>query len=172
MELNLDLEEAPTNYWEVESSAKPKDKKKITFGYDDILSSINLVVKDGVLQRMLPTEKFQQEQLGVTDAGAYNANVHYPAVKKVGVDPQVKNSAIFNKYFKNYKDPNEAQEQVKIPKTREELRQMLIEQHVRQVQAQTRIAQIKPKKMFFGANGTPTTIYASQPSMHSLFKFR
>ena len=77
----------------------------------------------------------------------------------------------FNKYFKNYKDPNEVQ-QIRIPKTKEELRRMLIEQHIKRIQAQKRIAQIKPKQMFFGAAGTPMPIYTSQNSTNQLFKFK
>jgi alanyl-tRNA synthetase len=97
--------------------------------------------------------------------------------KKLNVDPQVKNSAIYNKYFKNYKDPNEVIE-VKVPKTKEELRKMLIEEHIKRIEAQKRIAQIKSKKMFFfGGDGPPgpqRTIYSSQnqQQFNQLFKFK
>jgi hypothetical protein len=171
-------------YWDL-PKPKTEQKKKVKFGYDDILSSINLVVNNGVLQYMTPADKNQQSQ----QSQQYDPNTFTHSkngfqqtqpqmqkqaqqnVKKITVDPQVKNSAIYNKYFKNYKDPNETPE-VKIPKTKEELRKMLIEQHIKRIQAQKRIALVKPKKMFFGAVGTPMPIYTSQNAMNRLFKFK
>jgi hypothetical protein len=170
------------NYWEpLEKKKKPK------FGYDDILSSINLVVNNGVLQYMTPTQnlnqqpmtqqykqnqrpmshQYTQNQQPMSEQYTQNTNV-----KKLTVDPQVKNSAIYNKYFKNYKDHEQVQE-VKIPKTKEELYQMLIEEHNKRIQAQKRIALIKPKKMFFSTEGSQVPIYASQNhhTLNKLFKF-
>ena len=54
---------------------------------------------------------------------------------------------------------------------------MLIEDHVKRVEAQKRIAQIKPKRMFFfgpETAQTTTPIYASQNhnTFNQLFKFR
>jgi hypothetical protein len=169
---------ATNNYWDTQPNANTKPKKKVTFGYDDILSSINLVVNpQGVLQYMTPTGQGTGPSSNPSHNPSYNSSPYtsvspYPSVKKVGVDPQVKNSAIFNKYFKNYRDPNEVQE-VKIPKTREELKQMLIEQHVKRVQAQKRIAQIKPKKMLFGVGSgmdAPPIYTAPLQQQHSLNK--
>jgi hypothetical protein len=187
---NNTLENSSTNYWDVNTNAnanaqnKKKTKKKVSFGYDDILTSLNLVVSNnGALQYMTPNDSFNNNNNNNNTNQAstiYNPNVFSngnpnmaPNVKKLGVDPQVKNSAIFNKYFKNYKDPNEVQ-QIRIPKTKEELRRMLIEQHIKRIQAQKRIAQIKPKQMFFGAAGTPMPIYTSQNqnSTNQLFKFK
>jgi len=162
MELKFDEStHLENNYWDVSAQTKPQ-KKKVTFGYDDILSSINLVVnKNGVLQYMTPND--------TTESSVQEKN---PTVtKKAKIDPQIKNSAIFNKYFKNFKDTNEVEE-VKIPKTKEEYRKMLIEDHIKRIQAQKRIAQIKPRKMFFGANVSQMPIYASQNSLNHLFKFK
>jgi hypothetical protein len=165
-------------YWDL-PKPKTEQKKKVKFGYDDILSSINLVVNNGVLQYMTPADKNQSSHQYDPNTFATGKNgfqqmqpqPQTQSVKKITVDPQVKNSAIYNKYFKNYKDPNEIPE-VKIPKTKEELRKMLIEQHIKRIQAQKRIALVKPKKMFFGAVGTPMPIYTSQNSMNRLFKFK
>ena len=164
------------NYWEpVEKKKKPK------FGYDDILSSINLVVNNGVLQYMTPNQgQISNQTMSQPISQQYTQNQvqYFPQekntnVKKLSVDPQVKNSAIYNKYFKNYRDHDQVQE-IKIPKTKEELRQMLIEEHIKRIQAQKRIAIIKPKKMFFGAeNSSQVPIYASQNhhTLNKLFKF-
>jgi hypothetical protein len=169
------------NYW---NTVKTKDSsKKPKFGYDDILSSINLVVNNGVLQYMTPSDNnsttnnnsvIQQNSNPTT----FITNQPYqqsqqPTIKKISVDPQVKNSAIYNKYFKNYHNPNEVPE-VKVPKTKEELVQMLIEEHNKKIELQKRLAMIKPKKMFFAASNHDTSIpiYTSQNTMNRLFKFK
>ena len=103
-----------------------------------------------------------------------NPEQRQTTIKKISVDPQVKNSAIYNKYFKNYHDPNEVHE-AKVPKTKEELRQMLIDEHNKRVELQKRLAIIKPKKMFFATSSEPSTpisIYTSQNTMNHLFKFK
>ena len=180
-EMDDPLDVSKTNYWDVKSTTNSKPKKKVTFGYDDILSSINLVVNpQGVLQYMTPTDQevypVQQPRQQVQQPRQQVQQVQQ--IKKVGVDPQVKNSAIYNKYFKNYQDPNEEPPQVKIPQTREELIQMLIEEHVKRVQAQKRLAQIKPKKMLFAAGGgmdAPPIHFSPQQrqnSLNKLFRFR
>ena len=69
------------------------------------------------------------------------------------LDPSVKHSYIFNKYFKDYKDANDnLKPQVKVPKTIEEYRQMVFEERVRQVQERNRIAKIKSTKMLYTSN--------------------
>jgi hypothetical protein len=178
-EINDDLQTTnleTNNYWEpLEKKKKPK------FGYDDILSSINLVVNNGVLQYMTPSQtqnqqpmsqQYTQNQQPMSKQYIENQYTQNTNVKKLTVDPQIKNSAIYNKYFKNYKDHEQVQE-VKIPKTKEELYQMLIEEHNKRIQAQKRIALIKPKKMFFSTEGSQVPIYASQNhhTLNKLFKF-
>ena len=74
-------------------------------------------------------------------------------IKGKPLDPQVKNSAIFNKYFKDYKDPNaEPVQEVKVPQTMEEYRQMVLEERMRRIQERNRIAQIKSTKMLYESN--------------------
>lgn len=158
------LESKHNNYWDV-SNKTSEVKKRVKFGYDDILSSINLVVNNGVLQYMTPMDN-QTTQVAQSNAP------RKPEVKQVSVNPQVKNSAIYNKYFKNYKDPNESQPKPQLPKTREEFIRMLLEEKQQKIQAQKRIAEIKPKKMLFGAGGTTAPIYTSQPNLNHLFKFK
>ena len=168
------------NYWEtanpkVETQA-PK-KKKVS--YDDILNSLNLVVnKNGVLQYMSanPNAGKQQQQQQYSQQYRQQYSQQYSqqnsqqynqqqqpqynqqqqqtkVIKGKPLDPQVKNSAIFNKYFKDYKDPNAEQvQEVKVPQTMEEYRQMVLEERMRRIQERNRIAQIKSTKMLYESN--------------------
>ena len=164
------------NYWETSNTPVQK-KKKIS--YDDILNSLNLVVnKSGVLQYMSvnPTnenqeqqqtqypQKYpqqqqtqypQQQQTQYPQQPQYSQQQQYPQqnqqqIKGKPLDPQVKNSHIFNKYFKDYKDPNaEYVEEVKVPQTIEEYNQMLLQDRIKRIQERNRIAQIKSTKLLF-----------------------
>ncbi len=138
------------NYWETTSNTQTQKKKKIN--YDDILNSLNLVVnKNGVLQYMTTngnqeSENPQQKQ---------NQQQQQP-IKKKPLEPQVKNSQIYNKYFKDYKDPNaEYVQEVKVPQTIEEYNRMVLEENIKRIQERNRIAQIKSTKMLFESNNIP-----------------
>jgi hypothetical protein len=157
------------NYWETSNTPVQK-KKKIS--YDDILNSLNLVVnKSGVLQYMSvnPTNENQEQQQYSQQQQypqqqypqqQYSQQQQYPQqqypqqnqqqIKGKPLDPQVKNSHIFNKYFKDYKDPNvEYVEEVKVPQTIEEYNQMLLQDRIKRIQERNRIAQIKSTKLLF-----------------------
>jgi len=157
-----------SKYWE---QPKPEKKKKVSF--NDILSNMNLVVgKNGVLQQMqqpvtyeqpvydpyLPPQNYSQN---------YSQNQYLPPqnqylpqqnqsqynVKKVEpVDPAVKHSFIYNKYFKDYVDAYKPEPEVLVPKTIEEYRQMVYEQKVKQAEERKRIAEIKSTKLMFTTN--------------------
>ena len=126
-------------YW----GNKTNEVSKPKFTYDDILSSLNLSVSsDGVLRRM----SFKQE------GELENKNVKAVRFENnTSVDPGVKHSYIFNKYFKNYKETGETIVP-RVPKTREEYRQMIIEDLIKRKQAKERIAVIKSKKMLYTNN--------------------
>jgi hypothetical protein len=85
------------------------------------------------------------------------------------IEPQVKHSYIFNKYFKNYKEPN-AIEQPRRPMTRQEYQKMLLDDLIKRKLAKKRIAQIKSKKLSF-TNNNNAAIYASQNNLNHLFRF-
>ena len=91
------------------------------------------------------------------------------SINQEKIEPQVKHSYIFNKYFKNYKEPNTIEEPLK-PMTREEYQKMVIEDLIKRRLAQKRVAQIKSKKMAF-TNNNNQTIYASKNSLNHLFRF-
>ena len=161
----LEVKKENTGYWE-NNVVEVKKKKKVT--YDDILTSLNLVVApNGVLQYMnaKPTafndDNNQQQQ--VTPQ-----SILKNPVKHEQIQPQVKHSYIYNKYFKSYKDTNVVEEPRK-PMTREEYQKMVIEDLIKKRLAQKRVAQIKSKQMAFTNNNQP--IYASKNNLNHLFRF-
>ena len=148
---NFDVNGYQTNnYWETSNVKAPEQKKK-KINYNDILNSLNLVVnKSGVLQYISTTDSAQQNQ----QEQYYNPQQQQPNKGKP-LEPQVKNSHIYNKYFKDYKDPNvEYIEEVKVPQTVQEYNRMLLEDRIRRIQERNRIAKIKSTKLMFESNNT------------------
>ena len=125
-------------YWEQQTQKKVEVQKKKKVTFDDILINMNLTVnQNGVLQSMAP---LQQEQ--------YQEN--YVVKNQDPLDPSVKHSYIFNKYFKDYRDANDKPViEKKVPKTIEEYKQMVLEERIKRIQERNRIAQIKSTKMLF-----------------------
>jgi hypothetical protein len=167
---NFDINsyQSNNNYWETTKNQLEAPKKK-KVSYDDILNSLNLVVnKNGILQYMSvnpngenneqPQNQYNQNQY---NQNQYNQNQQQfqsqqpqtKIIKGKPLEPQVKNSFIFNKYFKDYKDPNaEIVEEVKVPQTVEEYNRMVLEERIKRIQQRNRIAQIKSTKMLFENN--------------------
>jgi hypothetical protein len=137
-QLNIETKDTPTNevnyinYW---SNANPTaSEKKPKVSYDDILSSLNMVVNNGVLQFAKPIQQTQKPQ----------------QKKQVTISNVQQDNYITNKYFKDYKDQSQGVvEEPKIPLTKEEYRQMLIQDYINRQQAQRRISQIKSKRLLF-----------------------
>ena len=145
---NFDVNGYKTNnYWET-SNVKAQEPKKKKINYNDILNSLNLVVnKSGVLQYISTTDN---QEPYYDEKQPYNQQ-QQPKGKPL--DPQVKNSHIYNKYFKDYKDPNvEYIEEVKVPQTIEEYNRMLLEDRIKRIQERNRVAQIKSTKLMFESN--------------------
>ena len=139
---------------------KLKQKKKVRFSYDDILSSLNLVVRqDGALQYMSQNNNSQNNlsntQLNNNYTTKYKEKPSHNYIQNNNQN-QMKNSYIYNKYFKNYKDPTIVEEKP-IPKTKEEYKKMLIEENIKRMEAIKRIQQIKSTKMFFSNNMRTST---------------
>jgi hypothetical protein len=156
------------NYWE--NNNENKKKKKVT--YDDILSSLNLVVApNGVLQYMnTKPNTFNRENINVEQEYEIKPkSILKKSINQEKIEPQVKHSYIFNKYFKNYKEPDTIQEPLK-PMTREEYKKMAIANLIQRRLAQKRVAEIKSKKMAF-TNNNNQTIYASKNNLNHLFRF-
>ena len=155
-------------YWEkpketqnqTQNEIKPK-KKKVSF--DDILSNMNLVVNNnGSLQFITPT----QEYINPQQQPSYSQ-------QQPQVEPAVKHSYIYNKYFKDYQDATPQIPEVRVPKTKEEYFQMLLEDRVKRIEERKRISQIKSTKLMFTSNieynnNSSNTIQASKNSLRMM----
>ena len=167
------------NYWENNKTNQVK-KKKVTF--TDILSNMNLVVnKQGVLQYMGMNEEINQSPQQYQQPSQYNKNnfsrqVEYNQSfqkpqqgKSEPIDPSVKHSYIYNKYFKDYADPNAERRGPRVPKTMEEYHQMLLDDKIKAIEHRKRIQEIKSKKLLFttvpGSQSNPRNI---RPSINNL----
>jgi hypothetical protein len=181
---NLNQDFNYENYWE---KPKPEKKKKVSF--NDILSNMNLVVgKNGVLQQMQHQQPLEQqyvpqqyvpqqydyEYLPQQNIPQQQYNQYIPQ-KEQPVEPAVKHSYIYNKYFKDYNDNFQPEPEVLVPKTIEEYKQMVQEQRQKILEERRRIAQIKSTKLMFTTNQgynvdntRPSTIKPSKNSLRSM----
>jgi hypothetical protein len=174
------------NYWDNNKTNKIK-KKKVTF--TDILSNMNIVVnKQGVLQYMGMNEEINQEQpqqqykqqqqyqQQYQQSYNYNPNdftrqVQYNPNQQTSesIDPSVKHSYIYNKYFKDYVEPNVEKPGPRVPKTIEEYYQMLLDDKIKAIEHKKRIEQIKSKKLLFtSVPGVQTNPRNIQPTRNNL----
>ena len=175
-------------YWEQAKSQKEQQTKKKKVSFNDILSNMNLVVnKKGVLQFIQPTyepqqdyqyeEQYYQEQQQYAEP---QQQQYFPEQRqnmpqqRQPVDPSVKHSYIYNKYFKDYADVSAPVPEKKVPKTIEEYNQMVYEDRIKRIEERKRISEIKSTKLMFTT--TPDS-YAGQvnprnirPSKNSLRK--
>ena len=128
---------------------------------------MNLVVNPkGVLQFMQPAAAATSASAsdyrygdGDGDSGnGYGGNGYgySRAQPPSSVPPAVKHSYIYNKYFTNYQDPAmmDAVPQYRTPQTKEEYRQMLIDDLRKKIEHQRRIAAIKPTQILYTAGGS------------------
>jgi len=70
-------------------------------------------------------------------------------IKSEPLDMSVKHSYIYNKYFKDYADPNVEKQEPRIPKTKEEYYEMLLDDKKKAFEHKLRVEQIKSKKLMF-----------------------
>ena len=143
------LENDYTKYWE-----QPKTEKKKKVSFNDILTNMNLVVVEEQPQYLpQPQQQYnikKQDQYLPQQQEQYN-------IKKIEqnqapIDPSVKHSFIYNKYFKDYVDVYKPEPEVLVPKSMEEYRQMVYEQKVKEAEERKRIAEIKSTKLMFTTN--------------------
>jgi hypothetical protein len=146
---------------------------KKTFTYDDILTSMNLVVSsDGVLQYMNP-------KTDITPGPVSDSTFQPKKLIHNNVGPELKHSYIYNKYYKNYKDPStQEQEALRKPLTKAEYKQYIINEIIKSKKNKQRIAHIKPKQMAFtttpnSVNHNPVYVpMANNNNLNRLFKIR
>jgi hypothetical protein len=162
------------NYWDQPPKQENNDKnKKKKVSFNDILSNMNIVVNNqGVLQFMQPVQQEQhQYQQNQYQQNQYNSN-DLSQHSQVPIDPSVKHSYIYNKYFKDYSNQNTQKLGPRVPKTIEEYKQMLLDDKIKAIQHKITIEQIKSKKMFFtsvpGVSSNPRNIQASKNNLRSM----
>jgi len=163
-------------YWEKPKETQTQNeiklkKKKVSF--DDILSNMNLVVNNnGSLQFITPTQVTQVTKEYIDPPQQQNY-----FQQQSQVEPAVKHSYIYNKYFKDYQDASPQIPEVRVPKTKEEYFQMLLEDRVKRIEEIKRISQIKSTKMMYtsnieynnnNTNNTNNTIQASKNSLRMM----
>lgn len=170
-------------YWVQEE--EPPKKKRVSF--NDILSNMNLVVnKAGVLQRMTISKKkldeeqeqdqYQEEQNQYQEEQNQYQQPQNQYYSKEPIQqplhPAVKHSYIYNKYFKDYNDKVIVEPEIRVPKTMEEYKQMLLDDRRKKYEERKRIAEIKSTKLMFTTNPTyPTaSVKNIQPSKNTLRK--
>jgi hypothetical protein len=176
------------NYWDNSAKTETKEKRK-KVSFNDILSNMNLVVnKQGVLQFMSinPQEitqenEYQQNyQYNPTDFSRPSQSQNAQSIpqqqinrpKQEPLDPSVKHSYIYNKYFKDYADPNAQKPGPRVPKTIEEYNQMLLEDKTKAFEHKKRMEQIKSTKLLFtsapGAQTNPRNVVASKNNLRMM----
>jgi hypothetical protein len=168
--MNVKFEEvynSTDNFVHVQKSGDENRRfSKKAFTYDDILTSMNLVVSsDGVLQYM--NTKTDIEPDSVSDSFQPKKSINN------NVSPELKHSYIYNKYYKNYKDP--AEEVIRKPLTKAEYKQYIINEIIRRKKHKQRIAHIKPKQMAFTTNPNiirHNPIYVPTNNLNHMFKIR
>ena len=175
--MNVKFEEvydSTDNFVHVQKSGNENHRyPKKSFTYDDILTSMNLVVSsDGVLQYMNTKTDLTSDP--VSDS------VFQPK-KSINnnVGPELKHSYIYSKYYKNYKDPaTQEQEVIRKPLTKAEYKQYILNEIIQRKRHKQRIAHIKPKQMAFTTNPNiirHNPIYAPMATtnnLNHLFKIR
>jgi len=163
-------EDNSVNYWKPQTKPENKERKKVSF--NDILTNMNLVVnKEGVLQFMVPNKQDipgqpNYQQNNFLPQQTYNHSNQAP------LDQSVKHSYIYNKYFKDYVDPNAQKPGPRVPKTIEEYRQMILEDRIKAIQHKKRIDQIKSTKLMFtsapGSVSNPRNMKATKNTLRTM----
>lgn len=158
------------NYWEKNQSQETQIKKK-KVSFNDILSNMNLVVNNqGVLQFMTLNQEqsynppvFDNNYNNTNNNYDYNSNIFSQRESQRNknseqVDPSVKHSYIYNKYFKDYASSNVEKPEVRVPKTKEEYYQMLLDDRKKAIEQKLRVEQIKSKKLMFTVSPDSTGV--------------
>ena len=156
-----------------------KPKKK-TVSYDDILSSMNTIVIDGKLEfirkdKLQTIIENQQPQKWDTDKKKVTFNQVPQQQQQQQID---KSSYIYNKFFKNFKDPLQVQNEPPMrPLTKNELIKQLVINKVNAINERNRIAEIKSTKLLFNNNNNRNIVinprYIPNPSgFNHLFRFK
>lgn len=172
-------------------SVKPiKLTPKKNLSYDDILSSMNTIVVDGKLEFISKdklnniVENKNKTHNQYKSESEYHSHNQTPYKKRVTFNdkptpqqPMDKNSYIYNKFFKNYKDPYQEQQDeiVQRPLTKKELINQIVINKIKSVNERNRIAQIKSTKLLFNNNNNHNIVVKTmqnQSNLNHLFRFK
>ena len=179
---NIIVSKAP-QYNPFKRQTQPRNNsKKKQVSYDDILSSMNTVVIDGKLE-FIRNDKLQNivenqpQQKKVTINGLQSQS---KSPSQNNYQSQInKSSYIYNKFFKNYKEPSEQlqNEEHHRPLTKKELIKQLIINKANAINERNRIAEIKSTKLLFNNNNNRNIIINSRNILNSngmnhLFNFK
>jgi hypothetical protein len=154
-ENNYGVDSNSEKYWERAKSEKEQQTKKKKVSFNDILTNMNLVVnKKGVLQFIQPAKPINEYQYDSQYDSQYDEQYvpqqRQNAAQRVPIAQSVKQSYIYNKYFKDYADANaDPPPEKKVPKTVEEYNKMVMEERIKRVEEKKRIAEIKSTKLMF-----------------------
>lgn len=142
---------------------KPEVKERQNMSYDDILKSMNVTVVNGKLVlskgKLNNVEQIKEENT--------TKRVQF---SQEPIPQEVKNSAIYNKYFKTYNSIQPTVE-VRRPQTIQEYRQMLLEDKIKRIQAKKRIDMIKPKTLLFSRDSNPVINMRQPTNLNKIFNF-
>jgi hypothetical protein len=182
-ELDTPIQDAPTNevnyinYWSNanQNTTNSTTTKKPKVSYDDILSSLNMVVHNGVLQFAKPieqkAEKSQQKKQVTINAPQKQQKQSFqqPQKQQKQSFQHQQNNYITNKYFKDYKDESQGVVEESKPMTKEEYKKMLIQDYINRQNAIRRISQIKSKKLLFNTQNISIAPNNNPRDMNKLF---
>lgn len=167
-----DITREKSNNNHVIQPIKKIEKRKKPLSYDDILSSMNTVVIDGKLE-FISKDKLNSilENKPVKKSVTFSERQQHHPVQQVD-----KSSYIYNKFFKDYKDPNQVQNEVpQRPLTKKELLNQIIINRIKAVNERNRIAQVKSTKLLFNNNNNRNIVInptQNQASLNKLFRFK
>lgn len=156
------------NYWSNDNSVKNEKIDKPKISYDDILSSLNMVVNNGVLQFAKPINQPQQSnKQEAKQEQKKRVTINAPNNQQPQ-KPQY--SYITNKYFKDYYQQQSVIEEPEVPMTKEEYKKMLIQDYINRQQAQRRISEIKSRRLLFDTRNINISPNQMPRDMNKLFK--
>lgn len=169
MVVNYEIEDVQQNkYWESETQEMPKKKKFMD--YDDILKSMQLQVsKDGVLQKMsFKKEDNNENFIPIEEMDQHRSGKKTVKFSEPPIDPNMKNSYIYNKLFSNYKGVQEEKVYRKA-NTPQEYKNIFMEEFNKRRLARLRANRIKSTKMNFNISGSVCQPKGPNANMNKFF---
>jgi hypothetical protein len=151
-EVNTKLNQNQELKLKLQSLRIQEKPKKKSISYDDILASMNTVVIDGKLEfiRKDLLHNVTTQNQGQQSNPNKKVTFTTPPQQQQQQQQFNKNSYIYNKYFKDYKDPSQDENQTpQRPLTKNELRRKIIQDYANRINERNRVSQIKSTKLLF-----------------------